>query len=105
MNERLENEINPLIQEITALTDYLYQQKLTEGYKKLDGLLEHIMTVVDKLFLYKASATIDFNEQSFLGSLTAAMKAIEDKDSVMLADILTFEIIEQLKVIITRDEA
>lgn len=102
MKEILVNEINQLLQEITVTTDYLYQQKLTEGYNRLDGTIGHIMTVTDKLFAYKASQPVDFDENMLVSSLTAAMNAIEGKDSVMLADILSLEIADQFEGFISR---
>ncbi len=95
MKEKLMIEINQLVNEITVVTDYLYQQRLSEGYKGLDGLLANIMTVIDQLFSYKTSASFSFDENKLVKSLTEAMKAMEVKDSIMLADILSLDIMEQ----------
>lgn len=103
MDEIMINEINQIQQEITEVTNYLYQQKPSEAYKKLDGLLGNIMTVIDKLYSYKATGIISFDENTFVNALTSAMNAIEEKDGVMLADILTFEISAQLNEIINRE--
>lgn len=102
MKQELIGIISELIREIIEVTDYLYQQKLSEGYKRLDNLIGHIMTVVDKLFLYKSTMGLQYNENKLIEALSAAMKAIEEKDSVLLADILSLEISEQLEEITRR---
>lgn len=96
MDGILKNEISLLLKEITEVTDYLYQQKSAQGLKRLDTLLGKIMTVIDKLFSYKATGKIDFDENVLAEALTLAMNAIEEKDYVMLSDVLIYEIAAQL---------
>ncbi len=104
MKERLMNDLNQLLEEITTVTDYLYQQKLSEGYRRLDGLLGNIMIAVDQLFAYRSEAlnTFSFDEARLVQTLTAAMKAMEEQDSVLLADILSLETTQQFEEIISR---
>lgn len=54
-----------------------YQQKEHEGYERLGTVLEGLMVMQDSLLTEK---------------LLMAMEALERKDSVLLADILNYEI-------------
>jgi hypothetical protein len=89
--------INRILEEIAQVTDMLYQQKLNEGYEKLNGTLTNLINVTEKIFEYKQHNSITFDENKFIGGLSQAMNAMELKDSVLLADILLFEIAKQLK--------
>jgi replicative DNA helicase len=93
-------EIDQLLQEITEVTDYLYQQKLKEGYVRLDNTIQKTMKIIEKLFAYKSTAIIDFDENKLINTLTLAMNALEEKDSVLLADLLSLDMAEQLNSIV-----
>jgi|GEM_PF-621489 hypothetical protein len=101
MRDTVVSEVNQLLVEISDTTDYFYQQKIGEAYKKLDPLIGHIMTVVDKLFAYKETYSLMFDEDSLVNSLAKSMKAVEEKDSVLLADILSLELAGQLEDIVS----
>ena len=92
----LKEQIRQVISEIVEVTDDLYQEKLNQGYNKLNSTLGKIMELADKLFTLSRENKLVFEEQRFLGNLTSAMKAMEEKDSVLLSDILVYEIGGQL---------
>lgn len=95
--EGIKGSIKQIIEEIDEITNYLYQQKQTEGYEKLNTVLVKIMNVIDEIFQYKVNNEIQFDEKQFLAKLTEAMAAMEKKDMVLLSDILDYEIGNQLK--------
>ncbi len=92
----LKEQIRQVISEIVEVTDDLYQERLNQGYNKLNSTLGKIMELADKLFTLSRENKLVFEEQRFLGNLTSAMKAMEEKDSVLLSDILVYEIGGQL---------
>jgi hypothetical protein len=94
------DHIRLVIREIVDVTDELYQEKLNQGYNKLNNTLSNIINLADELFALSKENKIEFNEQRFLGNLTNAMKAMEEKDTVLLADILVYDISRQLLEII-----
>lgn len=96
LNER----IRVLIRDIIDATDDLYQEKLKQGYQKLNATLSGIMQMADELFLLSRQKQLVFDQQRYLSSLTNAMEAMEAKDSVLLSDILVYEIAGQLLEII-----
>lgn len=100
MKETIIKEVSQLLEEIGEVSDCLYQQKINEGYKKLDSLIGHIMAVIDKLFAYKEKHSLVIDENKLVNSLEISMKAMEEKDSVLLADILSLELAGQFEDII-----
>lgn len=92
----LTEQIRLVIREIVEVSDCLYQEKLNKGYEKLNITLNNIMKLADSLFHLSKENKLNFEEDRFVGNLTSAMKAMEEKDSVLLADILFYEIGGQL---------
>ena len=92
----MKEQISLIIREIVEVTDDLYQEKLNRGYSKLNSTLGKLMEIADKLHSLAKESRLEFDEHRFLGNLTRAMKAMEDKDSVLLSDILTYDIGGQL---------
>lgn len=96
MNE-LKERINILIESMTEVTELFYQQKNKEGYTKFSMTIELIASIVENIFLYKKdNPDIEINENEITESLRNAMQAMEEKDTVLLADILQYELIEKL---------
>lgn len=93
------NEIlQTVILSIEETTTFFYQQKDKEGYEKLNESLAAIglaMDVIHKLSTENERfVTIEKNINSYLNN---AMEALAIKDSILLADILLYEIAEQFK--------
>jgi len=86
------------ITKIEKVTDLFYKQKNTEGYAELNSTLLNITTAIDQLFEYKLeNNSITIDENKLISNLTEAMHAMEEKDTILLADILQYEIMEQFK--------
>lgn len=80
-------------------TTYLfYQQKNKEGFQKLDYTLNALLQVVNEIINFQSGNNEKLVEEQILNVvLTEAMKAIEQKDTILLADILTYEIDDMLE--------
>lgn len=95
------SEIKETIQnintEIDIVVELFYQQKIQEAYQKLDILLKKMMEMVVILEEYqhgREDEEIDAN--GLLLALKEALSAIEQKDAVLVADVLKYEIQEKL---------
>lgn len=86
-----------LISRIQEVSDLLYQQKLKKGYDLFNTVIGELTVAVDSLLTGSEGCYEGFDGQRFLVNLSEAMKAMENRDSVLLADILTYEIIGQLQ--------
>ena len=94
--DTLQMDIRNIILEIEETTTYLYQQKLSLGYEKLNSLWNKLLVFVENISNKKQLYNIRMDEQRLTDNLTFSMEAMEDKDYVLLADILVYEIAEQL---------
>ena len=89
------------ITKIEEVTDLLYKQKNNEGYALLNSALINVTAAIDQLFAYKIeNNSLNIDENKLISNLTEAMHAMEEKDTVLLADILQYEIVEQFKTIV-----
>lgn len=83
-------DVQAVIEEITAVTELLYQENVTEGYGKLAALLRHIMSIT-------AEITDEAEQTSFVEILNPALEAMEAQDATLLADILQYDLIAKLE--------
>ncbi len=94
----LKNEIQTIIEETKEVADLFYQQKDSEGYGKLGSVIDMISKSIENLFVAKVTTgTPDFDQSRLLETLGEAMKAMAEMDSVLLGDILQYDLIEQFE--------
>lgn len=95
--EKMKNNLYNIIMELGKISENLYQQRIQEGYDLLNIGLGHIMDLLESVFNIKKNQDIAFDENKMLNNLKLAMDAMEKKDNVLLADILIYDISEQLQ--------
>lgn len=87
-------DVKSIVCEIDEIADLFYMQRNNEAYNKLNGALVQISDILFKLSVDKDIAIrVDINKLNEV--LHDAMNAMEKKDSVLLADILQYELVEQ----------
>lgn len=87
-----------IISETEEITDLFYKQKNKESYAKLDSYLLHLMKTIEMLFTYQSEHNENNIDLNIINKyLTEALKAMEEKDTVLLADILKYDILIVLK--------
>jgi len=95
--------ITDTVRIVRETTELFYQQKVKEGYAKMQDTIAGIMKVVDALHEYKsAHEEFPLDEARIVGSLTEAVNAMEAGDTVLLADILEYDFIEYLQELLTK---
>lgn len=77
-----------VIVQIDEITEMLYQQKTTEAYEMLGEFIALLMNEL-KMGKLKIEKIDEFNKV-----LLNAINAMENKDEVLLADVLTYELKE-----------
>jgi len=95
--KEIKEQIQQVIIEIDELTNELYKQKISMGYNMLNITLGHVMNILEDVFLYRKDHEILYDENKMTSNLKLAMDAMENKDSVLLADIMKYEVAEQLQ--------
>lgn len=98
--EELKEIILRTLEDIGKVSDLLYQQKSSKAYENLNNTLVKLMNLTETLFALSKEGRINLDRQRWNDNLTLAMQAMEEKDNVLLADILVFEIAGQLQEII-----
>jgi hypothetical protein len=95
--EKLKDNINKAMRSIDKTATLFYQQKNQEGFQELDITLNTLMETINVVMTYQASQNVKLIDDQILNKvLLEAMKAIEHKDTVLIADILTYEVNEML---------
>jgi hypothetical protein len=94
----MSNIKNVLLTSINAIdrtTQLFYQQNIPEGYQELETTLVQLTQTINEIFTYKSEGNqIDIEESQLIQSLNEAMKALEEKDTTLLSDILQYELKE-----------
>lgn len=93
-------DINEMINQVTTgisqVTESFYQGKDNEGYLKLNGVISDLMSLIEKMIEYKGSEESQGEEQ-LMQTVTEAMNALEQKDTILLSDILQYDLADQLQ--------
>lgn len=98
--EELKKEITGTVQQINAVVELFYQQKNQEAYAELENMLTTLMHTIDNIFAYKGQhEEFVFDEKGLAEVLQTTLSAMEDKDSILMADILKYDVIEKLEAI------
>ena len=97
MNEEKEKFVRAL-KAIDTTTELFYQQKVKEGY----GCFEEIIVCVTELIYYMTNQNgkeynVDINEHELKNILLNAMQSMEVNDTILLADILQYELKEEIQ--------
>lgn len=99
--EEIRKQIEQNISEIDAVVEMFYQQKTQEAYGRLDFVLGKLMATIETAVKYQQEHTevkIDIN--GLTEALKEALSAMEERDAILMADVLKYEVIEKLEAMI-----
>lgn len=89
-----------ILESLEDISIDLYQQKIRKGYTDFANLIPKLTNLVTEIFTLKSTVpSIEFNEAEFIEKLSMALNALEQKDTVLLADILLYEISPNLEIL------
>lgn len=91
-------KIYSLIERIDELSELFYKQKSQEGYLILPDIIEKMLELIQDLIMEK-NEIIEKNINELTGLLKNILKAMEEGDTVLMADILQYEMVDRLKLI------
>lgn len=94
MMENTQNVIDSAISVIDDMTELFYQQKKNEALAKMNDVLDNILKVNDTIA--QINDISDEDRQRLVVILGEAVKAMESKDYVLLADILKYDMTDIL---------
>lgn len=92
----IKKELQLALDHINKVTDSLYKQDVKNGYLQLNDAIGVITTAINSIFEYKKN-NVDFviDEKKIVETFSEALNAMENKDTILLADILQYEVSEQ----------
>lgn len=83
--------LNQIIDIIVKISEEFYRQQDSKGYTDLDGFFEYIGLLLGDLELQKNAVTVK-ELNSITVDLNRIMEALKEKDGVLIADILRYDI-------------
>ncbi len=93
------------IDDVRDTVDLFYQQKDSEAFSKFIVVLEEMTDTIDVLFAYKNEYDeFEMDEKKVCDILKDAMEALQNSDSVLLADILQYDFVEYIEEIVENME-
>ncbi len=99
----MKDELVILNQKIDAVTELFYQQKEAQAYQGMAFLVDSMDKALQNILLYKSEhPEAEIDQVKIVSSLMEAMKAMEEKDTVLLADILNYELKETFTSIVEK---
>ena len=93
----LKKEIETVINDLDSIVEMFYQQKVQEAYSELNTALGKIMEITEVVQNYTAqNSDKEINMHILLNALKETLSAMEERDVVLVADVLKYEVIEKL---------
>lgn len=94
----LKEQIEQIGVQIEEVSELFYQQKNQEGYTKLEKVIVGVAQVIETAYAaYQGDEAVIAKIQKLTATLQETMEAMEEKDTVLLADMLKYEVLEQLE--------
>lgn len=89
------NKLSDMLSDIQEKVELFYQQKTGEALQQFDGVLGNMLSLIDGIFAYKQEhEDFELDEKKIQALLTEAMQALEERDMILLADIIQYDFIE-----------
>ena len=80
---------------IEKTTAFFYQQNHSDGFLSLEQTLNLLMQSIDAIYAYKSEGKeLGVDTEHLMKTLSEAMGALEEKDTILLSDILIYEVKE-----------
>ena len=89
--------IQELKVKIRQVADCFYQQKFQDGYRELVGIIDDIAAVLIIIDPYKDRPEISEDYLKLSNLLQEILAAMEQKDTVLMADILSYDIMDVME--------
>lgn len=100
--EMLKKKIEDILESTNEITDLFYQQNEQEGYRLFNEYISKLMDLVNNILLYKEECQLEFNDKVFNQTLMSVINALEKRDTIMVSDILQYELGEQLQELLSK---
>ena len=94
----IKNSIMVAMQQIEQTTTLFYQQKNDEGFQQLEITLSILMQMIQQFENYKSEGNeLSIDTQRLNDILISALNVINHKDTILLSDILIYDLNKTLE--------
>lgn len=96
--DSIKEKLEDTMIKIDTVVELFYQQRLNEALNQFMDILGNISDTVDALFAYQdEKADFSVDDKRISEMLTEAMSALEERDYVLMADVLQYDFREYLQ--------
>lgn len=97
----LKEQIEQIEQQIDNVSELFYQQKNQAAYNQLEDIIINVAKVIETVYAQNPDNPDVMEKINKLTlTLRETMEAMENKDTILLADMLKYEILEVLQTIL-----
>jgi KaiC/GvpD/RAD55 family RecA-like ATPase len=94
----LKEQIEKSMAQMDDVVEMFYQQKTKEAYLQLDVVLGSFAENIASLCEYQQEhPEIGIDVEALTESLKEALSAMEERDAILVADVLKYELLEKLE--------
>lgn len=86
-----------LKQKIELTADFFYKQKSSGGYQVLISVIDDLLVLASELKAFSDHAEVLLAYQELAEKLQEITEAMEQKDTILIADMMKYDIIELLE--------
>lgn len=98
--DNIKQQIEQNIEEIDAVVEMFYQQKTQDAYIQMDQVLGKLMTTIEAVMAYQQEHEgVEIDVSVLTEALKEALSAMEERDAILMADVLKYEVNEKLEMI------
>lgn len=94
---KVKDNLSKFIVLTEKMTTYFYQQNKERGYELYDEVLNSLVNIMDELAYLNDANIIKVDIVKINSMLGKALQAMMQKDTIMFADVMNFEIINEMK--------
>jgi KaiC/GvpD/RAD55 family RecA-like ATPase len=97
----LKEQIVKNMAEIDDVVEMFYQQKTQEAYAQLNVVLGNFAAIIEPLFSYQQEhSDKEIDVDGLTEALKEALSAMQERDAILVADVLKYELLEKLERIV-----
>ena len=97
--EKIERCIDTIQKQIEGITNSFYQQKIQDGYQELISIIDNFTVLINIMEENYPKSKFEDVNNNLMSILANMMDAMNNKDTVLIADILNYDISDILSVI------
>lgn len=98
--DNMKELVGQTITAIDEVVEMFYQQRTQEAYTQLDPVLGKLLSTIETVMAYQQEHTeVEIDIDGLTAALKEALSAMEEKDAILMADVLKYEVIEKLEAI------